>query len=107
MSSAEPRSTTDTIGELKTMLVDYAKQETLTPLKGIGRYLGWGIAGSVLMTTGVLLLALAGLRSLQTETGTRFTGNLTWIPYLIVLGGLALVIAVAVWAIQGRKKQSS
>lgn len=28
---------------------------------------------------------LAGLRALQTETGSTFTGNLSWLPYLIVI----------------------
>jgi hypothetical protein len=106
VSRSDPKSTTETISELKTLLVDYAKQETLTPLKGVGRYLAWGVAGSVLVTTGVVLLALAGLRALQTETGTRFTGNLSWLPYLIVLVGLVLVALAAVKAIQGRKKSS-
>ena len=39
---------------------------------------------------GVVLLLLALLRLLQTETGTTFAGNLSWIPYLIVT-----VVAVA------------
>ncbi|MDZ7679694.1 MAG: hypothetical protein U5K29_14220 [Acidimicrobiales bacterium] len=103
MPASEPKATTDTVGELKTMLVDYAKQETVTPLKGIGRYLAWGMAGSLLVTLGVIMLALAGLRALQTETGTNFTGNLSWLPYLIVLGGLLVVVLIAVKAIQGRK----
>lgn len=102
MPTARAKATTDTISELKDLLVDYAKQETVTPLKGIGRYLGFGLGGSVLVSTGVLLLALSGLRALQTETGTTFTGNLSWIPYLIVLAGLAVVGLIAAKAIKGR-----
>jgi hypothetical protein len=101
--TARAKATTDTITELKDLLVEYAKQETIVPLKGIGRYLAFGLGGSVLVAIGVVLLALAGLRALQTETGTTFTGNLTWIPYLIVLAGLAVVGLVAAKAIQGRK----
>ena len=38
-----------------------------------------------------VLLLLSLLRALQTETGTTFTGSLSWIPYLIVVarGGVA------------------
>jgi hypothetical protein len=88
-----------TIQELWQLLVAYARQETIGPLKGIGRYLGYGVGGALLVAIGVILLALAGLRALQTETGSTFTGNLSWIPYLIVLAGLAVVIGVALGAI--------
>lgn len=105
MSASEPKATTETLTELKDLLVAYAKQETVTPLKNVGRYLAWGLAGSVLVTTGVVLLALSGLRALQTETGSTFTGNLSWIPYLIVLAGLLVVAAIAAKAIQGRSSR--
>ena len=67
------------------LLVTYAKQEIVEPLKSLGRFLGFGVAGSVLLGLGAVLLTLAVLRALQTETGTTFTGNWSWAPYLIVL----------------------
>jgi hypothetical protein len=104
VSAPESKSTTETFSELKTLLVDYAKQETITPLKGLGRYLGLGVPGAMLVSTGVLLLGLAGLRALQTETGTTFAGRWSWAPYLIVLVGLGLVIGFAVYGIKrGRR----
>lgn len=93
------RSMPSTIQELWELLVAYARQETIGPLKGLGRYLGFGVGGALLVALGVILLALAGLRALQTETGSTFTGNLSWIPYLIVLVGLAVVIGAALSAI--------
>jgi len=81
--------------ELKDLLVTYFKQETLLPLQQLGRYLAFGIAGSVLMGTGVMLLALGCLRLLQTETGTTFTGNWSWVPYVIVFAGLVIGAAIA------------
>lgn len=86
---------TEDVKDLAETLKAYAVQETLGPLKGVGRYIAYGIAGSVLLALGVLLLVLAGLRALQTETGTWFTGNLSWIPYFIMVGGAALVIALS------------
>ena len=71
--------------ELWALTKDYARQETVDPLKGVGRYLGYGVAGALLGGVGVILLMLAGLRALQTETGDAFDGNLSWLPYLIVL----------------------
>jgi cytochrome b subunit of formate dehydrogenase len=86
------------------LLVAYAKQETVEPLKGLGRWVAAGAGGSLLIATGLSLWLLALLRFLQTETGTTFTGNWSWAPYMIVLVGAGLVIAVSYWAIKTRRK---
>jgi len=78
--------------ELWQLVVGYAKQETLDPVKNLGRFLGFGLGGALLGSLGAVLLLLGGLRLLQTETGEAFDGNLTFIPYLLVLiasGGIA------------------
>ncbi len=82
--------------ELKDLLVAYLKQETVVPIQQLGRYLAFGIAGSVMMGVGVLLLSLGFLRLLQEETGTTFTGNWSWVPYIIVFAGLVIGAAI-VW----------
>lgn len=81
------------------LVVDYVKQETLTPLKGLGRYLVFGIAGSILLCGGLVLLLIALLRALQEETGGFFGGSLTWAPYLIVGGAAVLLMGLAAWRI--------
>jgi hypothetical protein len=86
--------------ELWELTRDYAKQETVDPLKGVGRFLAYGVAGSLLIGIGVIMLMLSGLRALQTETGSWFTGNLSWIPYLIILVVGAALIALALSRIQ-------
>lgn len=106
MATSDAKSTTDTIADLKEMVVAYAKQETVEPLKGLGRYLGYGLGGSVMVALGVVLLGMAGLRALQTETGTTFTGNWSFAPYFIVLVGLAVIIALLARAITGGKSKS-
>ena len=50
------------------MLVAYVKQETLEPIKGLGRFALFGVLGSLLIGTGVVLLSVGILRALQTET---------------------------------------
>lgn len=106
MATSDAKRTTDTIAELKEMVVAYAKQETIEPLKGLGRYLGYGLGGSILVALGLVLLGMAGLRALQTETGTTFTGNWSFAPYFIVLAGLAVIIALLARAIVGGKSNS-
>lgn len=84
--------------DLVQLVIAYVKQETLDPLKGVGRFLAFGIAGSLAIAAGVVLLLVAVLRLLQTET-TAFQGNLSWIPYLIVVALAGLVIALSAWRI--------
>lgn len=92
--------------ELKQLTIDYAKQETLEPLKGLARYLGFGAGGALLLAIGFSFWVLAGLRALQTETGSTFTGHLSWAPYFLVLIGAAVVIGVSVAAI-GKEQRAA
>lgn len=96
MPDEEPKSVPEVATELWALTKDYARQETVDPLKGVGRYLAYGSAGALLGSIGVILLMLAGLRALQTETGSTFEGNLSWIPYLIVLVVAGALVAYAV-----------
>ena len=101
-SSTNGKSIPETLSELKDMTVAYAKQETIEPLKGLGRFIAFGVAGSLFLGIGLVLAALAGLRALQTETGDTFDDNFTGAPYGIVLVGALLIIVLAVTRI-GRK----
>ena len=92
--------------ELKDLVVAYAKQETIEPIKGLGRFVGFGLAGSMLLSLGLVLLVLAGLRALQTETGTTFDGTLSFLPYVITLVGCVLVIALAARGIGAARRRS-
>ncbi len=85
------------------LVVAYAKQETIEPLKGLGRWISAGAGGSMLIATGISLVLLAALRALQTETGSTFTGNWSWVPYLIVLVGAVAVIGLSYWAVKYKK----
>jgi predicted cobalt transporter CbtA len=89
--------------ELWELSTDYAKQETIDPLKGLGRFIAYGVAGALALGIGVILLLLAGLRALQTETNTTFTGTWSFAPYLIVVAAGLVLIALALWRITKRK----
>jgi hypothetical protein len=87
------------VTELRDLVVAYVKQETVTPLKSLGRWVGFGLGGSLLLGFGVVFLALSALRALQEETGETFTGNWSWVPYLIVVAALVLGGAL-VWLLR-------
>ena len=78
------------VRELGTMVVAYVRQQTVEPLKGVGRSLALGLAGVVVGSIGGVFLLLGGIRVLQTET-TAFSGNLSFLPYVF-----ALVLCAAV-----------
>lgn len=92
------KSPMETAAELREMLTSYARQETVTPLKQLAKWVGFGVGGALLVTIGLFLLALSGLRALQSET-TAFDGNLSWLPYVIVVAALGVFIGMAAWAI--------
>lgn len=91
--------------ELWELVVAYFKQETLDPLKQLGRYVAFGVIGAFLLGSGVVYVSMSGLRALQTETGDTFAGDWTWVPYLIVTAAL-LVGAGITWMARGRRRET-
>ncbi|MGB2756139.1 MAG: hypothetical protein WBD02_00565 [Acidimicrobiia bacterium] len=81
--------------ELADMVVTYAKQETVVPLKKLGRGLAFGIPGAICIAGGTLFLLMALLRGLQTETGTSLRGTWSFVPYLAVVLASAIGIIFA------------
>jgi hypothetical protein len=79
--------------EAQRLLVAYAKQETIDPLRNLGRYLAWGIGGALSTFLGVLLLALGLLRGLQ-RLAAFDSGYATVVPYLITVAALVAVIGL-------------
>src|SRR4051794_24346157 len=72
------------VTELRDLVVTYVRQQTLVPLQQLGRFIGFGILGSLLLGFGVLFLAMSGLRAIQDESGDTFSGDWSWVPYLIM-----------------------
>jgi len=85
-----------TVRELQELVVAYAKQETIDPLKGMARYVGFGVAGAVLLGSGVGFLAMGALRAMQSNRGWAVNGNWSWVPYLVVVVALGLT-ASGIW----------
>jgi hypothetical protein len=100
------KSMTAVAAELWQLVVAYLKQETIEPLKGLIRFVAVGAGAMFCLGIGAVLLLLAGLRALQTETGHAFDGNWSVLPYLIVLIGAGLVAGLAVRAIGAEKRRS-
>lgn len=90
------RSIPDIVQDLWDLLVSYARQETIEPLRNVGRFVAFGVGGMVVMTVGAFFLSMSALRALQTQTGSVFTDTWSWVPYLIVAVALSVLAFVAV-----------
>jgi hypothetical protein len=86
----------ETATELSAMVVAYAKQETLDPIKQLGRYVLFGVVGAIFMGLGGFFLALAAVRALQTELFPHLAHDLSWVPYMagVLVAALGAVFAV-------------
>ena len=89
------KATRDDAADAVQLVVDYVKQETLGPLRGIARFVLAGAVAAILWSVGLVMLALGLLRILQTETGSAFTEHLSWLPYVLTMMPVVGVAAVA------------
>jgi hypothetical protein len=94
------------VRELKDLVIAYAKQETLEPLKGLGRYVGFGLGGALLLGTGICFLAIGLLRALQGNRGWAVHGNWSWVPYVVDVV-LLVVIAALVWLARSKRSEKN
>jgi len=101
---AEDKSVADHAQELWKLIKTYAQQETIDPLKHLGRFVGFGLGAALLGGVGVTLLLVGLLRVLQEETYPHLTGSLTWIPYVVVLVVCGVLLLLAKRAISSKPK---
>lgn len=91
--------------EIQGMLVNYAKQETVEPLKRLGRYLGLGLAGSLFMFLGVLFVGLGALRFAQSIDQFEGTSWMSTIPYVIAAVVLIAAMGLIYLSLSRAKKR--
>jgi hypothetical protein len=98
-NNQQDKGTGEVVGDLWQLVRDYAKQETIDPLKSIGRFLGLGLAGATLVAVGLVFGVLAILRVLQQETGDTFEGTWDFVPYIVAAVFCLAVIGLCVRSI--------
>lgn len=96
----EDKGAADIIADLWQLCRDYAKQETVDPLKTLGGLFKYGVIGSVVLTIGLVFGTLAVLRGIQTEGGSAVTGSLDVLPYLAAFAFALVAVALAIVAIK-------
>ena len=95
------------VNELWELVLAYLRQETLQPLRGLGRFVALGIPGAILASVGLAVLLLGALRLLQVHTGGTFQGNMSALPYVITAATAVAVAGAAGAAIvSGRSRRT-
>ena len=80
--------------EVRDLFVRYFKEQTVQPLKDLGRFVLFGALGSIFVAFGVVIGLLGVLRMLQALFPV-LDGSLSFIPYLIVVV-LAVLVGLLV-----------
>ena len=88
--------------EIQAMLVDYAKQETIDPLKSLGRFIGLGMAGALMVFLGVFFLGMGVLRLMQTVMDGNQIGST--VAYLVSIVALAAAMGI-IFSLYSRSKK--
>jgi H+/Cl- antiporter ClcA len=80
--------------ELVDLVIAYAKQETLEPLKGLGKNALRGLGGAILLGIGGIFCSVSALRAMQSETDWFERHNLTYLPYFLTVGLLGVMVVI-------------
>jgi hypothetical protein len=85
----------ESANEVFGLVRDYAKQETIDPLKGLLGFVKMALPGAFLVGIGVVELMVFVLRLSQAEGSSAFDGRWSVAPYGITLlvGGIVLALA--------------
>jgi len=84
--------------EIRGLVMRYIKEETVQPVKELGRFIAFGALGSIFVGFGTTLLLIGALRFLQ-EQFPVLDGSLSWLPYLIVVVLACGVVGLTLWRI--------
>ena len=93
------------IGEVLDLVKTYVRQETVGPLKGLGRKVGVGVAGALLIGLGLFFLAVGLLRLIQDKIPRLARGSWSWSPYFIVVAFCGIITYVAMSRIKKTEKE--
>jgi putative superfamily III holin-X len=93
---AKARNPAGDARELVDLVIAYAKQETLEPLKGLGKKAALGLGGAVLLGFGGVFVSIGALRAMQTETDWFEEHNVTYLPYVLTVV-ILLILSLIGW----------
>ena len=111
--STKSRKPADQVTELRDLVVGYAKQETIDPLKSLKRFLILGVSGALCLGVGSVYLILGLLRGLQDlewfNSSTQTDGwHGAWLVYVItILGAAGLLGVIGLVAFRTKRRKGA
>lgn len=87
-------STTDQVTDVFESVKAYARQETIEPLKGAGRWLAAGTAAAMCLGLAMVFGSLGVLRLSQDLGGTALDGSWSFLHYFITLVITGIFVAI-------------
>ena len=93
--SATPMSSVDRVADVVETVKEYARQETVEPIKGAARWVAVGTVASLSLGIAMLYGALAILRLSQDLGGSTLDGSWSFVHYLVTVVVLGVLVKVA------------
>jgi len=81
----QDKSTGEVVSDLWGLLKDYGAQETIDPVKRLGRFIAFGSGATFCWGLAGTMFALAVMRIIQVEGRRWFHGNWSLIAYVVAL----------------------
>jgi hypothetical protein len=82
------------------LVVAYAKQETIEPLRGALRWILWGLASMAFICTGLVFIVLGVVRASQDVLGESFQQSWSFVSYFAGVLACGIVVAFALSSIK-------
>jgi len=82
------------------LVVAYAKQETIEPLRGALRWILWGLASMAFICTGLVFIVLGVVRASQDVLGESFQQSWSFVSYFAGVVACGIVVAFALSSIK-------
>lgn len=95
------------VDELRTMVTDYVRQETIEPAKRLGAAFGYSLASGILLGSGFMFVLFGLLRYLQSKVWVFPEGAWTWVPYIVTAAAGLLIAFVSLQLAKGRSGDTS
>ncbi len=93
-------TTTDHVSDVVDSVKQYARQETVEPLRGAVRWLAFGIAGALAIGLGLVLVVVGVLRLSQDLLAQQLDGAWSFVHYVITAGFSVVLVVLALTRVQ-------
>ena len=94
ISPRAPKGAVDQVGDLFDSVKQYARQETVEPIKGAIRWVGVGSLAALSLGLALVFSSLGVLRLSQDLGGTVLDGSWSFIHYFITLCVVAALVVI-------------